>query len=68
MAPEVQPDAEFLTALDADGDPVPALMRIVERRLQDGEPRDGVLAALVSVLDEDPAPVSEALDLLTAAR
>ncbi len=68
MDRETRPDVEFLAALDVEGDPVPGLLRIVDRRLHEGQSRDDVLAALESVYDEDPAPVSEAIDRVTAGR
>lgn len=41
---------------------------IVDRRLLEGQSRHDVLAALESVYDEGPAPVSEAIDHLSAGR
>lgn len=68
MDREARPDVELLAALNVEGDPVPGILRIVDRRLHEGQTRPDVLAALESVYDEDPAPVSEAIDRLTAGR
>jgi hypothetical protein len=58
-----KPDPELLAALDVE-DPVPGLLTITRGRLLGGEPSDGVLLALRSVWDEDPAPVEEVIDRL----
>ena len=59
---------ELVAAIDVEGDPVPGLLKIVDRRVHEGQSRDDVLAALESVYGEHPAPVSKAIDRLIAGR